>query len=86
LGYFRNNKVLISLNRRKNNLGKKISDYHWFDLEKNQLENLLFIEKPQNKILNKTLIITESEFLVRSLSLLTGKYQWKAYFGTTVYP
>ena len=33
--------------------------------------------KMENKILNKTLIITESEFLIRSLSLPTGKYQWE---------
>ncbi|MFP3670590.1 hypothetical protein SB717_36500, partial [Priestia sp. SIMBA_032] len=52
------NKVLISVNRRKYDLGQKIADYHWYDFKRNQLEKLLFIEKPQNKILNKTILIT----------------------------
>ncbi|KAF2517832.1 PQQ-binding-like beta-propeller repeat protein [Flavobacterium foetidum] len=80
-----NNKVLISFNRRKNNLGKKISDYHWLHLEKNQLEKLLFIEKAQNKIFNRSVIITESEFLIKSLSLNTGKYEWEINLEQEIY-
>lgn len=71
------NKVLISLNRRKNNEGQKIADYHWFDLKKSQLEDLFFIEKPQNKILNKDIIITESKSFIKSFSIDTGKFQWE---------
>lgn len=72
----KDNKVLISHNRRKNNLGQKIADYHWFDLKNIKLEKLLLIGKPQNKILNESIILTESG-LLRCFSILTGKHKWE---------
>ena len=74
---FENNKVLTSCKRRKNSLGNKIADYHWFDIKRKRIEKLLFTGKPQCKIIKKSIIITESKFNIKSLSLLTGELQWE---------
>jgi outer membrane protein assembly factor BamB len=72
---FKENKVLVNLNRRKDSNGYWLADYFWFNLSTYKLEMKLFTDMPQIKILNSFGIIV-SESLLKSICLLTGKNLW----------
>ena len=47
----KHDKVLVSNNRRTDFNGERIADYYWYNIKENKVENLLFTEIPQNKII-----------------------------------
>jgi len=77
------NQVLISQNRRKNQYGIRIADYHLLNLNNETLGERIFIEKPQISIFHHKGLFIEQNIL-KSLSLLTGEYEWV--FDVSIFP
>ncbi len=69
-------KVLISLNRRNDEKGERIADFHWFDLSNKMLGFKLFADNPQIRILNNHVIFF-SIVTIKSHSIFTGESLWQ---------
>ena len=69
-------KVLISNNRRTDFNGERIADYYWYNIKENKVDNLLFTDIPQIKIITNFAYFTSFKS-IKSLSLLTGDYEWE---------
>jgi len=74
--YFDSNKVMVSRNRRKDSKGIRIADYHLFSFENQSLSLPIFTDIPNIRVFGSNGLIINFNIL-KSLSLLTGEYEWE---------